>query len=68
MLILVRRSQICNTLIVSTLASCQKLPATVPDLADHDIELEEGRPRTEAYIVYLFLMLSAARSRCCVKL
>jgi len=22
-----------------------------------DIELEEGRPRTEAYIVYLFLML-----------
>src|SRR6201987_5999586 len=134
MLILVRRAQICNTLIVSTLASCQKLPATVPDLANwprqlvfltplnsqlndflnevhqiarlepsiveridedldlhakkkkllrvmgaqflagqapdlpklqlqlrelklDDIELEEGRPRTEAYIVYLFLML-----------
>jgi hypothetical protein len=30
-----------------------------------DIDLEIGRPRTEAYIVYLFLMLSAARSRCC---
>ena len=34
MLILVRRAQICNTLIVSILASCQKLPATVPDLAN----------------------------------
>ena len=134
MLILVRRSQICNTLIVSILASCQKLPATVPDLANRprqlvfltpvdsqlndflnevhqiarlepsvveridedldlhakkkkllrlvdaqflagqtpdlpklqlqlrelkldNIDLEIGRPRTEAYIVYLFLML-----------
>ena len=134
MLILVRRAQICNTLIVSILASCQKLPATVPDLANRprqlvfltpidsrlndflseihqiarwepsiveridedldlhakkkkllrlidaqflagqtpdlpklqlqlrelkldNVELETGRPRTEAYIVYLFLML-----------
>src|SRR5260370_4055833 len=133
MLILVRRAQICNTLIVSTLASCQKLPATVPDLANRprqlvfltplnsqlndflnevhqiarlepsiveridedldlhakkkkvlrlidaqflagqtpdlpklqlqlrelkldDIDLETGRPRTEAYIIYLFLL------------
>src|SRR3979411_3435537 len=39
MLILVRRSQICNTLIVSTLASCQKLPATVPDLANRPRQL-----------------------------
>src|SRR6202049_3283586 len=141
MLILVRRAQICNTLIVSTLASCQKLPATVPDLANRprqlvfltplnsqlndflnevhqiarlepsiveridedldlhakkkkllrlidaqflagqtpdlpqlqlqlrelkldDIELEEGRPRTEAYIVYLFLMLRGLVGGC----
>src|ERR1700726_728876 len=141
MLILVRRAQICNTLIVSTLASCQKLPATVPDLANRprqlvfltplnsqlndflnevhqiarlepsiveridedldlhakkkkllrlidaqflagqtpdlpkvqlqlrelkldDIELEEGRPRTEAYIVYLFLMLRGLIGGC----
>jgi hypothetical protein len=27
------------------------------ELKIDDIELEEGRPRTEAYIVYLFLML-----------
>ena len=39
MLILVRRSQICNTLIVSTLASCQKLTATVPDLANRPRQL-----------------------------
>src|SRR6202023_1532275 len=39
MLILVRRSQICNTLIVNTLASCQKLPATVPDLANRPRQL-----------------------------
>ena len=141
MLILVRRSQICNTLIVSTLASCQKLPATVPDLANRprqlvfltpidsqlndflnevhqiarlepsiveridedldlhakkkkllrlidaqflagqtpdlpklqlqlrelkldDIDLEIGRPRTEAYIVYLFLMLRGLIGGC----
>src|ERR1700745_2080404 len=39
MLILLRRAQICNTLIVSTLASCQKLPATVPDLANRPRQL-----------------------------
>src|SRR4030088_342829 len=39
MLILVRRSQICNTLIVNTLASCQKLPTTVPDLANRPRQL-----------------------------
>src|ERR1700682_4755237 len=39
MLILVRRSQICKTLIVSKLASCQKLPATVPDLANRPRQL-----------------------------
>src|SRR5208282_6614855 len=39
MLILVRRAQICNTLIVSTLARCQKLPATVPDLANRPRQL-----------------------------
>ena len=141
MLILVRRAQICNTLIVSTLARCQKLPATVPDLANRprqlvfltpidsrlndflneihqiarwepsiveridedldlhakkkkllrlidaeflagqtpdlpklqiqlrelkldDIDLEIGRPRTEAYIVYLFLMLRGLIGGC----
>ena len=141
MLILVRRAQICNTLIVSTLASCQKLPATVPDLANRprqlvfltplnsqlndflnevhqiarlepsiveridedldlhakkkkllrlidaqflagqtpdlpklqlqlrelkldDIDLETGRPRTEAYIIYLFLMLRGLIGGC----
>src|SRR5208283_1494351 len=74
MLILARGAQICNTLIVSTLASCPKLPATVPDLPKlqlqlrelklDDIELEEGRPRTEAYIVYLFLMLRGLIGGC----
>src|SRR5271165_7685908 len=39
MLILVRRPQICNTLFVSTLASCQKLPTTVPDLANRPRQL-----------------------------
>jgi hypothetical protein len=137
----VRRSQFCNSQIVSTLASCGRLPATVPDLANRprqlifltpidtqlndflneihqiaclepsiveridedldlhakkkkllrladaqflasqtadlpklqlqlrelkvdDIELEEGRPRTEAYIVYLFLMLRGFNGGC----
>jgi hypothetical protein len=132
-LVLVRRLQFCNSRIVSTLASCGRLPATIPDLANRprqlvfltpidsqlndflneihqiacfepfiveridedldlhakkkkllrlvdaeflagqtpdlpklqlqlrelkleEIELEIGRPRTEAYIVYLFLM------------
>src|SRR5260370_9335703 len=39
MLILVRRAQICNTLFGSPLASCQKLPATVPDLANRPRQL-----------------------------
>src|SRR5271165_6854506 len=39
MLILARGAQICNTLIVSTLASCPKLPATVPDLANRPRQL-----------------------------
>src|ERR1700756_102290 len=141
MLILVRRSQICNSRIVSALPSCGRLPATVPDLANRprqlvfltpinsqlndflneihqiarlepsiveridedldlhakkkkllrladaeflagqtadlpklqlqlrerkidDIELETGRPRTEAYIVYLFLMLRGLNGGC----
>jgi hypothetical protein len=137
----VQRFQFCNSRIVSTLASCGRLPATVPDLANRprqlvfltptdsqlndflneihqiacfepsvvqridedldlqakkkklvrladaqflasqtldlpklqfqlrelkvdDIELEEGRPRTEAYIVYLFLMLRGFNGGC----
>src|SRR6202023_595118 len=141
MLILVRRLQVCNSWIVSTLASCGRLPSTVPDLVnrprqlvfltpidsqlndflneihqiaclepsiveridedldlhakkkkllrladaeflagqtpdlpklhlqlrelkvDH-IELETGRPRTDAYIVYLFLMLRGFNGGC----
>src|SRR5271157_6207988 len=39
MLILVRRAQICNTLIVSALARCQKLRAIVPDLANRPRQL-----------------------------
>src|ERR1700752_5303148 len=134
MLILAHRFRFCNSQIVSTLASCGRLPATVPDLVDRprqlvfltpidsqlndflneihqiacfepsiveridedldlhakkkkllrlvdaqflagqtpdlpklelqlrqlkldDIQLEEARPRTEAYVVYVFLML-----------
>src|ERR1700731_730291 len=141
MLILVRRLQVCNSWIVSTLASCGRLPATIPDLANRprqlvfltpidsqlndflneihqiarlepsiveridedldlhakkkkllrlvdaeflagqtpdlpklqlqlrelkleEIELEIGRPRTEAYIVYLFLMLRGLNGGC----
>src|SRR6266481_1581298 len=141
MLILVQHFHICNSWIVSILASCGRLPATVPDLANRprqlvfftpidsqlndflseihqiallepsiveridedldlhakkkkllrlidaqflagqtpdlpklqlqlrelkvdDIELEEGRPRTEAYIVYLFLMLRGFNGGC----
>jgi hypothetical protein len=141
MLILVLRLEVCNSRIVSILASCERLPATVPDLAnrprqlvfltpvdsqlndflneihqiarfdpsiveriDEDldlhakkkkllrladaqffagqtpdlpklqlqlrelkldsIELETGRPRTEAYIVYLFLMLRGFNGGC----
>ena len=141
MLILVRRSQICNSRIVSALPSCGRLPATVPDLTNRarqlvfltpinsqlndflneihqiarlepsivdridedldlhakkkklqrlidaqflagqtpdlpklqlqlrelkldNIDLEIGRPRTEAYIVYLFLMLRGLIGGC----
>jgi len=141
MLILVLRFQVCNSWIVSILASCGRLPAIVPDLAsrprqlvfltpvdsqlndflneihqiaifepsimeriDEDldlhakkkklqrladeqflagqtpdlpklqlqlrelkldnVELEIGRPRTEAYIVYLFLMLRGFHGGC----
>ena len=141
MLILARRFQICNSRIVSILASCGRLSATVPDLAnrprqlvfltpidsqlndflneihqiallepsiveciDEDldlhakkkkllrladaeflasqtldlpklelqwrelqidkIQLEIGRPRTDAYIVYLFLMLRGFNGGC----
>jgi Transposase DDE domain len=140
-LILARRFQICNSQIVSILASCGRLSATVPDLAnrprqlvfltpidsqlndflneihqiavfepsiveriDEDLELhakrkkllrladaeflagqtldlpklqlelrelkidkiqlETGRPRTDAYIVYLFLMLRGFNGGC----
>src|SRR5882762_9673762 len=140
-LILVRSSQFCNSRIVSTLASCVRLPATVPDLGNRprqlvfltpidsqlndflneihqiarsepsivehidedldlhakkkkllrladaeflagqtldlpklqlqlrelkidDIKLDTGRPRTEAYIVYLFLMLRGFNGGC----
>src|ERR1700738_2963826 len=141
MLILVRRLQVCNSWIVSTLASCGRLPATIPDLDNRarqlvflapidsqlndflnethqiaclepsivgyidedldlhakkkkllrladaqflagqtldlpnlqlqlrelkldEIELEVGRPRTDAYIVYLFLMLRGWAGGC----
>jgi transposase, IS5 family len=141
MLILVRRLHFCNSRIVSILAKCERLPATVPDLANRprqlvfltpidsrlndflneihliarfepsiveridedldlhakkkkllrladaqflagqtldlpklqlqlrelkidDIELETGRPRTDAYMVYLFLMLRGFNGGC----
>ena len=38
-LVLVRRFQVCNSWIVSTLASCRRLPATVPDLANRPRQL-----------------------------
>lgn len=140
-LVLVRRFQVCNSWVVSTLVSCQRPPATVPDLTNRprqlvfltpldsqlndflneihqiarfepsiveridedldlhakkkkllrladaqflagqtpdlpklqlqlrelkvdDIELETGRPRTDAYIVYLFLMLRGFNGGC----
>jgi hypothetical protein len=141
MLNLVRRFRFCNSRIVSTLASCERSSAIVPDLANRprqlvfltpidsqlndflneihlialfepsiveridedldrhakkkkllrladaqflagqtpdlpklqlqlcelkvdDIELETGRPRTDAYIVYLFLMLRGLNGGC----
>ena len=39
MLILARRFQFCNSWIVSILASCARLPATVPDLANRPRQL-----------------------------
>ena len=39
MLILVRRLHFCNSRIVSILASCERLPATVPDLANRPRQL-----------------------------
>jgi hypothetical protein len=38
-LVLVRRFQFCNSWIVSTLASCGRLPVTVPDLANRPQQL-----------------------------
>ena len=37
--LLVRRYQFCNSWIVSTLASCRRLPAIVPDLANRPRQL-----------------------------
>src|SRR3977135_2712198 len=39
MLILVRGFEVCNPWVVSTLASCGRLPATVPDLANRPRQL-----------------------------
>ena len=39
MLVLVRRFQICNSPIVSILASCGRLSATVPDLTNRPRQL-----------------------------
>jgi hypothetical protein len=39
MLILAQRVEFCNSAIVSTLASCGRLPAIVPDLADRPRQL-----------------------------
>ena len=41
-----------------------KLELQVRELKIDDIQLEEGRPRTEAYIVYLFLMLRGFNGGC----
>jgi len=41
-----------------------KLQFQLRELKVDDIELEEGRPRTEAYIVYLFLMLRGFNGGC----
>ena len=39
MLILVLRLEVCNSRLVSILASCERLPATVPDLANRPRQL-----------------------------
>jgi hypothetical protein len=41
-----------------------KLQLQVRELKVDDIELEIGRPRTDAYIVYLFLMLRGFNGGC----
>ena len=41
-----------------------KLQLQLRELKIDDIELEIGRPRTEAYIVYLFLMLRGLNGGC----
>ena len=41
-----------------------KLQLQLRELKIDDIELETGRPRTEAYIVYLFLMLRGLNGGC----
>jgi hypothetical protein len=41
-----------------------KLQLQMRELKVEDIELETGRPRTEAYIVYLFLMLRGFNGGC----
>ena len=41
-----------------------KLQLQLRELKIDDIELETGRPRTEAYIVYLFLMLRGFNGGC----
>src|SRR5258708_29721217 len=41
-----------------------KLQLQLRELKIDDIQLEEGRPRTDAYIVYLFLMLRGFNGGC----
>ena len=43
--------------LASQTSDLPKLQLQLRELQIDDIELETGRPRTEAYIVYLFLML-----------
>jgi hypothetical protein len=45
-------------------ADLLKLQLQLRELKIDDIELETGRPRTEAYIVYLFLMLRGFNGGC----
>src|SRR6516164_8510621 len=53
-----------------TATTCSLAPTSIPaafgwrELKIDDIELEIGRPRTEAYIVYLFLMLRGLNGGC----
>jgi hypothetical protein len=45
-------------------ADLPKLRLQLRELKVDDIELETGRPRTDAYIVYLFLMLRGFNGGC----